>query len=151
MPHSPALPLLLVALAACQSGARPTAAQAPPAPPAPVPAAGAIADVALLRRALEVVHAGYDRYALPAALVEAWRRLDSAAALGPDQLQFYGEVSRLLAVLRCDHTKAELPETLAAWRRTNPSHLPFRFRLFGRRMFVDVAAAGTGLARGDEI
>ncbi|HEX5634357.1 MAG TPA: S41 family peptidase, partial [Gemmatimonadales bacterium] len=36
-------------------------------------------------------------------------------------------------------------------RRTNPSHLPFRFRLFDRRMFVDTAAAGTGLARGDEV
>jgi hypothetical protein len=122
-----------------------------PAPPAPVAAAGALEDVRLLRRALESVHAGYDRYAPPDTLAAAWARLEAAAARGPDQLAFYGEVSRLLAVLRCDHTKAELPAALEAWQRANPWHLPFRFRLFGRRMFVDVAPPATGLARGDEV
>lgn len=108
-------------------------------------------DVTLLRRVLETVHPGYDRYATPAELAAAWARLDSVAATSPSPLAFYAEVSRLLAVIRCDHTKAELPAALEAWRDSTGLHLPFRFRLFDRRMFVDVAGPGTGLARGDEI
>lgn len=150
--HRVTLPVVaLVATLACRTPEPAVSQSVQPAPAQPVSAEGAAADVALLRLTLETLHPGYDRYASAAELDAAWARLARAADAGPDQLAFYGEVSRLLAVIRCDHTKAELPASLAQWQRTNPSHLPFRFRLFERRMYVDTAAVGTGLARGDEI
>jgi hypothetical protein len=143
------LPVLLCCLACV-----PTALAQPevqPAPPRRLPAAGAEADVALLRRALLALHPGYDRYATAAERDTAWARLSALARTGPDELRFYGEVSALLAILRCDHTKATPREALVAWRNTHPTHLPFQFRLFDGRMYVDVAAAGQGLVRGTEV
>ena len=148
---------LSLALALPSLGAGCRSAESSPAPatearpPRPVPPDAAVADVALLRTTLERLHPGYTRYATPAELAAAWARLDSVAASGPTDLVLFGEVSRLLAVLRCDHTKAELPVAVEMWRDEHPTHLPFRFRLFDGRMYVDTAFASTGLARGDEI
>ncbi|MEO1227359.1 MAG: S41 family peptidase [Myxococcota bacterium] len=63
----------------------------------------------------------------------------------------YLELSRVLALIRCEHTKANLPKGLEARRKVEPTYLPFRFVLFDGRMYVDRPGPGTGLTRGDEV
>ncbi|MEL6693112.1 MAG: S41 family peptidase [Pseudomonadota bacterium] len=64
---------------------------------------------------------------------------------------FYVESNRVLAGIRCDHTKAELPDVMAEKRKTVPVYLPMRWELIEGRGFVSIAGDETGLMRGDEI
>ncbi|MEL6199989.1 MAG: S41 family peptidase, partial [Pseudomonadota bacterium] len=110
-------------------------------------------DVALAQEAYDRIHPGYTRYADAATLDTAWQRVveDAEAAGGLSTGDFYLRVQRVLTLIRCDHTKAELPKSLATRRREQPTYLPFQWVLVEGRGFVTVAAAGTGLTRGDEI
>ncbi len=110
----------------------------------------ALADLALARQALETIHPGYDRYTDKAVLDRYWESVEQNAAKGIGPGDLYVELSFLLAQIRCDHTLAELPEAMAKQRDSLPAYLPFRFRLFDDRMYVDVAG-DTGLSRGEEI
>ena len=122
------------------------------ATPAYVPRSIAPADLAtdirLLRRALEEVHAGWDRYTPRRVLDTTFARLERRAAQPMTDLAFYHDVALLLAQIRCDHTKAELPQSISEYRTSQPTFLPVRLRIFGDRIFV---ATGADLARGTEI
>lgn len=111
----------------------------------------AMSDIALARSALQELHAGYDRYIGRAELDRHWTAIEGMAHQGISREVLYLELSRLLAAIRCDHTKAELPEDLAQARLKERVYLPFRFVLFDDRMFVEVADKTSGLSRGDEI
>jgi hypothetical protein len=109
-------------------------------------------DVRILRETIERVHPGYGRYTSPAATDALFDALEADVAGGTSDERLYLATSRILARLRCDHTKAELPESIEQHRRETPTHLPFSFRLFDGRMLVDrVAPEVDSLARGDEI
>lgn len=108
------------------------------------------ADIDLAREALSRIHPGYDRFASASELDAMWRQLDARNADGLSEADLYLELSLILAAIRCDHTKAELPDILADARETRPVYLPFRFRVFDNRMFVDLPGE-TGLPRGAEI
>lgn len=123
----------------------PISAQAPVQTLSPEQAA---ADVALARRALELVHPGLHRYTPKGEMDAAFARLEERVRQPISDIELYGEISRLLATIRCDHTKAELPGALSKFRKENPSHLPFRFKLFDGRMYV---ASGAALERGTEV
>lgn len=111
-------------------------------------------DLALAREALQRLHAGYDRYADPEEMERRWSALQARADDGMRFEPLYVGLSELLAALRCDHTKAQLPEERVAARDTVPAYLPFRFRLFGGpgqwRMFVEHSGSEV-LQRGDEV
>ena len=98
------------------------------------------ADIALVRQAMEEMHPGLTRHATRTEIDAAWRKLEAAANKPISELDLYREISLALAVIRCDHTKSEYSQALEAYRREQPTHLPFRFRLFegedGLRMFV---------------
>jgi hypothetical protein len=129
-----ALPLPLAA-----APAAPAATDAPAAArftPRLLTAAEATADVAVLRRALETVHPGLYRYTPKDQIDAAFARLEAAAAMPITELALHGEIARLLAAIHCDHTKAEMPEALTAFRNSNPTHLPLRFQLIEGRMIV---------------
>ncbi len=110
-------------------------------------------DVALAQEAYDRIHPGYTRYADAATLDAAWQQVidDAEAAGGLSTGDFYLAVQRVLTLIRCDHTKAELPKSLATRRREQPTYLPFQWVLVEGRGFVSVAAEATGLERGDEI
>ncbi|WP_404365468.1 S41 family peptidase [Corallococcus coralloides] len=108
----------------------------PPPPSITLDATKARADVALLRRALETLQPGLHRYRDKAGTQAAFARLEAAASRPITDLALWREVSLLLAGIHCDHTKAELPEALEAWRRAQPTHLPLRFKLIEGRMIV---------------
>lgn len=143
--------------AGVSAAASQAAPAAPPAaPPVAVPAyaprsiapAELATDIRLLRRALNEVHAGWDRYTPRRVLDTAFVRLERRAAQPMTDIEFYHDVALLLARLRCDHTKAELPQAIVQYRTAQPTFLPVRVRIFGERIFV---ATGGGLARGTEI
>ncbi|MES2902642.1 MAG: S41 family peptidase [Pseudomonadota bacterium] len=98
--------------------------------------AAARADVALMRRALETIHPGLYRYRSKAVIDRAFARLEAATATPIDILALHREIALMLAAIRCDHTKPELPAAMAAYRNANPTHLPLRFRLIEGRMIV---------------
>lgn len=118
--------------------------------PTPLSPAAVRADVALLRQALEQVHAGYDRYQPRHVLDTAFARLDRRAAEPMTDLDLYREVALLLAKIRCNHTKAEYPESLERYRTESATHLPVTVRIFGERLYVDRSTDPT-IARGTEI
>ncbi len=111
------------------------------------------ADVSLAQEAYSRVHPGYTRYASDAEMREAWAAIEQRAqAQGGMRLgDFYLAVELALTTIRCDHTKAELPKAMRDARQGEPLYLPFRWQLIEGRALIELAATGTGLARGDEI
>ena len=110
-------------------------------------------DIALAEEVYERIHPGYTRYATADELDEAWQTLADTAAQndGLSVGDFYVGSSAVLAQIRCDHTKAELPSDLAETRKTEPVYLPMRWEMIAGRGFVSVAGENSGLQRGDEI
>ncbi|MGB5334140.1 MAG: S41 family peptidase [Woeseiaceae bacterium] len=114
-------------------------------------AEAAAKDIEIARDRLEAMHAGYDRYTGESTLSDMWDALESRSSDGISRGDLYIGISRILAAIRCDHTKAELPDDMAAARNTERVYLPFRFVLFSGRMYVDTPAAKSELSRGDQI
>ncbi len=108
------------------------------------------ADLALLRRALQEIHAGYDRYTPRRIMDTAFARLGRKAAEPMTDVAFYGEVALLLAKIRCNHTKAELPAPLETFRTNSATHLPVHIRILDGRIVVALSQ-DTSIARGTEI
>ncbi|MEM9374162.1 MAG: S41 family peptidase [Planctomycetota bacterium] len=110
----------------------------------------ALSDIKLLERVLTTVHAGWGRYTSEDEMDAAFGRLRRAVRGGTTDADMYLEVSRLLELIRCDHTKAEYPDALRSWRESNRSFMPVRTHVFGGRLY-----AGTnridGMGEGDEI
>ncbi len=98
--------------------------------------ADAQADVALLRRALEIIHPGLYRYQSKATIDQALTKLEQAAKSPIELLAFHREIAILLATIHCDHTKAELPAAIETFRTQHATHLPLRFQLIEGRMIV---------------
>ncbi len=112
----------------------------------------ASADVALMRTALEEAHPGLYRYVAKPEIDAAFAKLEKRAKTPITDVELYGEISLLLATIRCDHTKAEFSDAMTKFRNESPTHLPFRFKLFDKRMFVFGGGAGqSALPRGAEI
>ncbi|WP_337659007.1 S41 family peptidase [Sphingorhabdus sp. Alg231-15] len=109
-------------------------------------------DVALAEEAYERIHPGYTRYTDAETLKAAWAAIavKAAAQKGMTIGDFYLEIQNVLTLIRCDHTKAELPSQLAKARNVTPIYLPLRWTLIEDRAIVTIAAE-TGLSRGDEI
>jgi len=108
------------------------------------------ADLRVLRLALETVHAGYDRYTPRAVLDSGFARLARRSAVPMTDVALYREVALLLAQIRCNHTKAEFPAALTAYRTAAATHLPVRVRVFGTRMFV-ATSSDRAVERGAEL
>jgi hypothetical protein len=116
-----------------------TALLAAPASAMPDPIltpAQASGDVTLMRRAMETIHPGLYRYVPKAEVDAGFTRLEALARQPISTLTLHREIARLVASIHCDHSKPELPEAIEAWRKTNDSHLPVRFRLIEGRMIV---------------
>ena len=103
-------------------------------------------DVALLKRALSDLHPGYNRYISTKDLESLWTTL-SIKSQKTNPLAFYTDVSQLLATLRCEHTKAELPPNLEANKKAR--FMPFTFKLFDNKMYI--SESSIGLPKGTEI
>ncbi len=128
----------------------PATAQTPTYAARPLTPEQVAGDIALVRRSLEQVHAGYDRYVPRRVMDSAFAQLGRRAASPMTDVELYRELALLLAKVRCNHTKAEYPASLTAYREANATHLPVRVRVFGTRLFVHTSPGGA-IARGTEI
>lgn len=106
-------------------------------------------DIQLLKKALETAHPGYERYNTDVELNALWHELEQFNTKSPSQLAFYAAVQKTLVALRCEHTKAELPKNLKESKQKR--FMPFRFRFFNNRMFVEHATKESSLIKGDEV
>lgn len=110
-------------------------------------------DVALAEETYRRIHPGYTRYTPEATLSAAWADIvtDARGAQGLSVEEFYLRVQRVLALMRCDHTKAELSAAMAKARRTEPVYLPLMFELIDGRALVTGTLEGTPIAAGEEL
>lgn len=115
-----------------------------------IAADAALEDIALARRALEEIHPGYDHYISAHRLDQMWDEIIAQAKEGITEDELYLGLVRIIAEIRCEHTKIELSKKRVAARDVDAVYLPFRFRVFDGRMFID-APGQTGLSRGTEI
>lgn len=107
-------------------------------------------DLDLARKALEEIHPGYTRYTSAEGLDALWADARAQAFAKPTRGNVYLQISRVLAAIRCDHTKAELPGDFEKARAKEPLYLPFRYAIFDRRLYVKEAGS-TDLVAGTEI
>ncbi|MEM9385132.1 MAG: S41 family peptidase [Pseudomonadota bacterium] len=112
-----------------------------------------VADVALAERAYARVHPGYTRYADEDTLADAWEalRVHAQKEGGMRTSALYLAISRILPLIRCDHTKAELPVALREGRSAAPLYLPLRWQWVDERALVRYAPPTLGIDAGDEL
>lgn len=111
------------------------------------------ADVALAQEAYSRVHPGYTRYAKMSEMDAAWSGITAQAKSqgGLTRGEFYLAVQKALTLIRCDHTKAELPKALRQERNAKPVYLPLRWRMVDGHALLSLPSPEMGLEAGDEI
>ncbi|MFK8029735.1 MAG: S41 family peptidase [Gammaproteobacteria bacterium] len=110
-------------------------------------------DIELARETYQRIHPGYTRYTEMTELDAGWQHIVDRANRegGLSQGDFYLEISKALTLIRCDHTKAELPSNMSKDRDLTPVYLPAKIELIERRGFVRATATDSGLQVKDEI
>ncbi len=110
-------------------------------------------DIALASEAYARIHPGYTRYIDQAEMDKAWADIAQRAQENDGMRlgDLYLAVQRVLTLIRCDHTKAELPSSMREARMGQPLYLPFRWQLVEGRGIIRLAPADSGFERGDEI
>lgn len=111
------------------------------------------ADVTLARNAYKDIHPGYTRFTSQATLDAAWDAVIASAEAkgGMSDAELYLAISETLALIRCDHTKAELSMSMVAARNIALAYLPLRWTIIEGRAVILAAPEGSGLNAGDEI
>lgn len=110
------------------------------------------ADADLLIGVMRDIHPGYIRYRSEGSAGASEQEFREAAAGAGNAGAFYLAVSDYLAKIRCEHTEAELPTALAAWRDASPTMLPVDFVwVDGTAIIVGVAPGVSGVAVGEEL
>ncbi|MEO1729345.1 MAG: S41 family peptidase [Pseudomonadota bacterium] len=107
-------------------------------------------ELSITRLALEQIHPGYTRYTQQSVFDALWDEVEAELLANPTRGNLYLQISRVLATIRCDHTKAELPKDFEAARQSEPLYLPIRYAIFDGRMFVTNPGT-TDLAVGSEV
>ena len=109
-------------------------------------------DINIAKDTYERIHPGYTRYTSKAELDDAWNEilLEAQTQNGLTLGEFYISVQDVLADIRCDHTKAELPRSISKDRDITPVYLPFIWQVVQGRALISNPGI-SGLSRGDEI
>lgn len=110
-------------------------------------------DVNLLKKTYAKIHPGYTRYASEQDLSNAWQSIISQANAeqGMSIETFYLSVQKALTLIRCDHTKANLPKAMRQERNTQAVYLPFRWVWVENRAIVTQVDKNNKLYQYDEI
>ncbi|MDT0594902.1 S41 family peptidase [Glaciecola petra] len=110
-------------------------------------------DIELLKKTYKRLHPGYTRYNDLATLERSWDEITTTAEQdnGMSITDFYLRIQSSLTLIRCDHTKANLPKAMAKERNENPIYLPFKWRWIEQRAFVIGVDAENKLSLLDEV
>ncbi|MFK8013381.1 MAG: S41 family peptidase [Marinicellaceae bacterium] len=106
-------------------------------------------DLHILKHGIETIHPGYKRYTTDQQRKAMWEHINTVLTNDSPLAQVYLEISRLTALLRCDHTIAEFPKALEEQKKQR--FLPFQFRIFDKKMYVESVQNELSLKKGDEI
>ncbi|WP_425228168.1 S41 family peptidase [Sphingomonas sp.] len=112
------------------------------------------ADIALLRRAYEMLHPGLLRYNTPAQSAARFATLANSCARPMTLPAFYLRLSRFLATVQCGHSYANFynqSRTVQAALFDAPDRLPLSFLWLGPRMIVTADPFATGIVPGSEV
>jgi len=141
----------LALLAASLAGAGRAAAQA--APDTTLTGEALLADVAVLKDALETLHPGLLRYSDAGQVADRFHDLQARVEHGRTLSQAYVDLAEFLATIRCGHTYPNFfnqsPGVAAALLQHD--RVPFLFRWMDGRMVVTRDFTGGRLPRGTEI
>jgi C-terminal processing protease CtpA/Prc len=110
-------------------------------------------DVGIAETAYKRIHPGYLRYTSEQVLDNAWQNIrDKAIQEGGSKLgDFYLDLSAVLTLIRCDHTKVELNKTLSKQRNITPTYLPFKWQIVAGKAIITNTQENSGLSYGDEL
>ncbi len=111
-------------------------------------------DLAILRRAYEMLHPGLYRYNTPRQMNRHFDRLQRAWSKDQSLSAAYLSLSVFLAKVRCGHTYANFynqSDAVVYDVFAGNGRLPFHFRWLGEKMIVTDPKGTDGLAPGDEI
>ena len=109
-------------------------------------------DAELLIGVMQDIHPGYIRYRSDEDAVTAEKEFREAIADVRNVGAFYLAVSEFLSAIRCEHTEAELPQALSAWRDANPTMFPVDFEwVQDTAIVVGIAPDLSGVTIGDEL
>jgi C-terminal processing protease CtpA/Prc len=110
-------------------------------------------DVDVAETAYKRIHPGYLRYTSEQVLDNAWQNIrDKAIQLGGSKLgDFYLDLSTVLTLIRCDHTKVELNKALSKQRNITPVYLPFKWQIVAGKAIITNTQENSGLSYGDEL
>lgn len=110
-------------------------------------------DVNLLADAYSRLHPGYTRYTSAQELSSAWQEIkeDATANNGMKLSDFYLQIQKTLTLIKCDHTKANLPKAMSTERDQTNVYLPFKWTWLEGRAFVTIPDAKANLQVFDEI
>ncbi len=110
-------------------------------------------DIKIAKGAYEKIHPGYTRHQSKQSLDAAWQSvLDSAKNNdGLSHAQLYLQIQEVLTLIRCDHTKANLPKLIKEARKTSKVYLPILWDYIEARGFVSKSLNPELVNTGDEI
>ncbi|MEO1263973.1 MAG: S41 family peptidase [Bacteroidota bacterium] len=111
----------------------------------------ALEDIRFLKEALEKSHPGMHRFTPKEAMDEAYSQTISAIT-NTSLIKFYGEVSKLLSLINCGHTQAELSNSTLDPYINDLLRIPFNVSFLERKMVVSKDfSADQKIERGAEI
>lgn len=108
------------------------------------------ADLRQLHSELQRYHAGYDWYSSKESLDRAFE--NSIEDARPSNIvDLFRQVRKLVAQVRCGHTRASLPETMRLDFEANTQFLPLSVEFLEDRLYIKASGESTQLSIGDEI
>jgi hypothetical protein len=119
-----------------------------------LPPAAMRADLRLLRDAYETLHPGLYRYSIPREIGRRFEALADRCGAPRSLGDFYLDLSRLLASVRCGHSYANFynqKKAVAAALFDGGGRLPLQFLWLGGEMVVTADPYATGIAPGSVI
>lgn len=110
-------------------------------------------DIMLLKEAYERIHPGYTRYATLDELNLSWSKIIEQAKVnnGMTLADLYLNIQQGLSLIRCDHTKANLPKNIVSRRETEQVYLPFKWRWIENRAIITQVPVNSPFSVNDEV
>ena len=110
----------------------------------------ALEDIGFMKANLEKSHAGLYRFTAEEEMDKAYSQAKSEIT-NTSLIKFYGEVSKLLSLIHCGHTQAELPNRTLNFYIDDLLRIPFDVSFLDGKMVVSKDYSNRKIEKGSEI
>ncbi len=108
-------------------------------------------DLKTLKLNLVKYHPGIYRYTPKGTIDQAFHQVEERIKPQPI-INFYADITWLLAFVRCGHTRASLPPSINNSIKANDMFLPITVKYLGNKLYIDQAYANENiLKKGDKV